>query len=135
MSYFLSLSLSLYLSLTLSVSLPLVLSLSLVLSLYLSLCLSLSVSLSLSLSISLSLYLIHFHTCALSFLSLSRFNSSTVAVAAVELIPLTDRLMDPNLPGPSHFCRPSWPSFMADSIVKEKVYLPFLVLNCFCFDI
>lgn len=36
-----------------------------------------------------------------------------------ESIPLSERLMDPNLPGPSHFCRPSWPSFMCDSVVKD----------------
>ena len=50
------------------------------------------------------------------------YNNSTVSSPpVVEIIPLSDRLMHPDLPGPAHFCRPTWPSFMADTIVKEKV--------------
>ena len=47
--------------------------------------------------------------------------STVTSPPVVEIIPLSDRLMHPDLPGPTHFCRPTWPSFMADTIVKEKV--------------
>ena len=98
--------------------------------LFCTLLLNLSPSLILFLCLCLSPFLPFFLSSFLpsffpSFLSLTCFNSSTVPVAAVELIPLTERLMDPNLPGPAHFCRPSWPSFMADAVVKEKVDLSY----------
>ena len=63
-----------------------------------------------------------FHSINLIPYTVYRIIYSTVSSPpAVEIIPLSDRLMHPDLPGPAHFCRPTWPSFMADTIVKEKV--------------